>query len=643
MNIELLSKIKNLLEGVEKILDRNIFNSFIEEHDIHDEIIELIKISYDFDLPNSVNKIINKYYYNVNEFESLKEIITSHLEIDVEKAEQLIESLLFLLDENRLVDYYFETAENKYYSKLHKDIIKAQSLLEKSINLFPEKSIKTYELLGNIYNYKLNDYEKALCNFNFVYSNDPQKEFLNGKIGQIYHYNLKNYDLAVSFYNKEIELYPEEILPYQELINLYEFLKNERMMEDTIKKLVKANIYPDFSFNCLYDYFYKYDKVIYFTREELTKIIYYNHVAEYLMLIQKDYKLASLYYERFISSINDKFNPDSKYSEIYCSDSSYEKAVLNYTFLNTVVLNEIDELIKLYLFKCWFKTTKTLKSELSENSLDEKEIVDIIPLIKNHLVNLFYCYPDEFKKAFDSFYPIKDLKHFIFRIMLKFYNSIQDSIIEEKINYGTYFYKYQYSGKDHKNNKSLFENYFSDLFYKKAKQKEDSYKYKEAITYINISILAKPEDEINYFIRGKYYCYLSNFNLAIKDFNKAIILKPNQEYVLLWKGYSNYYMDNYEDAIVDFSKAIKINPFMDAGYEYRAKARFIVKDFYGCINDCDLLIKKNINVTSNLVLRGKSYFSIHNKKKGLSDFSKASELGDKEAFKLIKEYSSDKT
>jgi tetratricopeptide (TPR) repeat protein len=634
----------------EIFLDEVKFNSFIEENNLSNEIIDLIKLSFDFDLPNLIYNIIKKDYYEVNELESVNQNISSSLNIQTEKAELLFELMLFLLDKNSLINYFLKTAYKKYYSENYNDNLKAQELLERSLILIPDNSIETYDLLGDTFHYKLKDYSNALINFQIAHSKNAEFNLINLKLGQIYHFDLRKYDLAISHYNKEIELSPNESLTYTELIKLYKRTENKVKIEETIRRFVFA-IPGYLSFTHLYWYFNNYKEVISFSNYEIQDIIlkgcnsYYDllQFSDYLMLIQRNYILSSDICKQVIDSINNKYSPDYKSNPEYYNKYSahYEKAIINYTFLNVIILKNIKHLVKFYLFDCWLKTIFSFNVENSEESID-KEVYDIMPIVKNHLINLFYCFPDEFTKALDCYYPLKNRFEFLFHYMKKFKGSIEDLKTEEMINMPTTYNSNQYSSDFHNNSNCKFEKYYAEFFYNKAKKEEESKKYKEAINYINLAIIANPNNELYYFMRGIYYYNLSNFENAIINFKKNIELNPTSEYGYIWKGYSNYDLKKYEDAIVDFSNAIKINPFIEAGYVYRSKARFEVKDYYGCINDCDFLIKKNIDLSTYLILRGKSYLCIRNKKKGFNDLSKASELGDKEAFELIKNYSNDK-
>jgi len=634
-------------DQIEILFDEVKFILFIEKNNLNIEITNLIKLSFNFDLPNIVYKIITKNYYSVNELESLIEIIIAKLEIHIEKAEQLLELLLYLLDKNSLVEFYFDIANKIQYSNNYEDTIKATELLQRSVSLIPDNKIETYELLGDLYHYKINDSNKALFNFNLVYSKDPEFKDINLKLGQIYHFDFKDYDTAISYYNKEIELYPETELTYSELIKLYKRTENSLKLEESIRRFI-FTISNELSFKYLYEYFNNYEKIIYFSNSEVEEIIFKHYksnnillkFADYLMLIQNNYSLSSKLFKHVIININYFYRPESLIKEKYYSDYSecYEKAIINYTFLNVIYFKNIKALVKLYFFDSWLKTIFCVENDKSEESI-EKEVYDVMPLVKNHLVNLFYCFPDEFSKVLDCFYPIKNKFDFLFQNMKKFSISIENILLEEKIKIPTTYIEKDYSLKFHKNNEYRFENYYSEYFYKKAIKMEESYKYKEAILYINLAILSNQNYEFYYFMRGKYYYNLSNYEKAIIDFKKSIKLDPKSEYGYIWKGYSNYELEKYEEAIIDFSNSIKINPFKEVGYEYRAKARFKVKDYYGCINDCDFLINKNIDLSTYLILRGKSYLCIRNKKKGFNDLSKASELGDKEAFDLIKYYS----
>jgi tetratricopeptide (TPR) repeat protein len=92
--------------------------------------------------------------------------------------------------------------------------------------------------------------------------------------------------------------------------------------------------------------------------------------------------------------------------------------------------------------------------------------------------------------------------------------------------------------------------------------------------------------------------------VAITDYNKAISLNPNYTNAYISRGISKHSLKDYREAMLDFTEAIKINP-----------------------NNADAYIN-----------RGISKIGLNQKDSGCIDLSKAGELGNGQAYDLIRKY-----
>ena len=92
------------------------------------------------------------------------------------------------------------------------------------------------------------------------------------------------------------------------------------------------------------------------------------------------------------------------------------------------------------------------------------------------------------------------------------------------------------------------------------------------------------------------------------------------------------------EAIRDFNKSIELNSKHSSSFNNRGFAKARLEDYRGAISDYDkaiILDDKNMDAYYN---RGLAKLMIKDQNSGCLDLSKAGELGETDAYKLIKEY-----
>ena len=129
---------------------------------------------------------------------------------------------------------------------------------------------------------------------------------------------------------------------------------------------------------------------------------------------------------------------------------------------------------------------------------------------------------------------------------------------------------------------------------------------------------------------------------AILDFNKVIELDPMNKTTLLQKAYFNrgkskYNIGDYIGAILDFNKAIELYSDDDYSYFYRGESKINLGDKRGAILDFNKAIQLYPNKYYYFA-RGKANYSLGNKNDACLDWSKSGELGNTDAYDLIKKY-----
>lgn len=183
--------------------------------------------------------------------------------------------------------------------------------------------------------------------------------------------------------------------------------------------------------------------------------------------------------------------------------------------------------------------------------------------------------------------------------------------------------------------------------------------FKSAIDKFDDAILLNRDYFYAYEKRGEVKAIIGDYSGAIADFTKAINLSL-EEGEDSWYSTTNLYynrglskseLGDYRGAINDFSILIEESKFeMNGKVVYTGGyianmaffARGIVKykqnDFRGAVDDFSGYIKNGAEWSQAYFYRGLSKIYIDDIKGGCIDLSKAGELGDSEAYPLIRKY-----
>jgi tetratricopeptide (TPR) repeat protein len=96
-------------------------------------------------------------------------------------------------------------------------------------------------------------------------------------------------------------------------------------------------------------------------------------------------------------------------------------------------------------------------------------------------------------------------------------------------------------------------------------------------------------------------------------------------------------LSDYYGAVDDYTAAIAINENYVEAYFNRGKAKQYLQAYQDAINDCSKIIQINPKNASAYSMRGILRIEFGDLKNGCLDLSKAGELGDLNAYELIKE------
>ena len=97
-------------------------------------------------------------------------------------------------------------------------------------------------------------------------------------------------------------------------------------------------------------------------------------------------------------------------------------------------------------------------------------------------------------------------------------------------------------------------------------------------------------------------------------------------------------IDDYANAVKDFTESIRAGNDDADTYEARANCKEELTDYQGAIDDYTKSIDENWKNPSSYFHRGEIYYKLNQKDKACSDWSKAGELGEAEAYDKIKEF-----
>jgi len=131
---------------------------------------------------------------------------------------------------------------------------------------------------------------------------------------------------------------------------------------------------------------------------------------------------------------------------------------------------------------------------------------------------------------------------------------------------------------------------------------------------------------------------LGDTKRAIQDLNKAIEIDPNSNETYFDRGFAKGKLGDYKGAIQDFSKAIEIDPNYVSVYFNRGFAKGELGDYRGAIQDYSKAIELDPNYAIAYHNRGFAKIKLGQKDSGCQDLSKAGEMGDMDAYDLIKEH-----
>lgn len=161
--------------------------------------------------------------------------------------------------------------------------------------------------------------------------------------------------------------------------------------------------------------------------------------------------------------------------------------------------------------------------------------------------------------------------------------------------------------------------------------------YVEALVNLNKAIELDPNYSSAYYLRGNIKDNFEDRHGAMKDYNMAIEKNPKFADALYARGNVKMKLQDYYGAVDDYSAAIALNENYVEAYFSRGKAKQFLQAYQDAINDCTKIIQINPKNSAAYSMRGILRIEFGDTKNGCLDLSKAGELGDLQAYELIKE------
>ncbi|MFN3840302.1 MAG: tetratricopeptide repeat protein [Cyclobacteriaceae bacterium] len=161
--------------------------------------------------------------------------------------------------------------------------------------------------------------------------------------------------------------------------------------------------------------------------------------------------------------------------------------------------------------------------------------------------------------------------------------------------------------------------------------------YVESLLNLNKAIEVDPNYAAAYYLRGNIKDKFDDRHGSMKDYNLALEKNPKFAEAFFARGNVKMKLQDYYGAVDDYTSAIAINENYIEAYYNRGKAKQFLQAYQDAINDCSKIIQINPKSIDAYYMRGLLRIEFGDMKNGCLDLSKAGELGDLNAYELIKE------
>ena len=465
-----------------------------------------------------------------------------------------------------LIDSLVEIGDNIYLSE-------AMGIVSSILKSQPKNQRALLEK-GNIY-IELEDYEKALKEFNKaikLYPNGPKPFHYRGFM---YLHNTKEYDKAISDYSKCIEIDSAYTTGYSNRADVYLELEDyEKALADYTNSVELDKDNPE-------RYYDRAD--CYIAMEKYTDAL--KDLDKAIELAPEDWLLsrAKFYsnreqYDLALKDVNDaiQIDPNSTYA---------------YNWLGHISL-----LIKDY-DKALFSFNKTIEID-SANAYSYNRVADVYLELEDYekaladytsAIGLDKENPEGYDDRADCYIAMEDY----ISALVDLSKAIDLAPDEAR------WYAYR------------------SRIYKYIKDKE------KQLNDINTALDLDKEYPYGYRLRGDLYLKEKDYDNAIADYLQAINFDSLANYSKSHLASCYFELEKYSNALQVLNEAIAIDSTYTNFYYYRLQSYILLGDTLKAFEDAETLISMDSLSTTGYVMRGYLYRITNNNKKALDDLNHA--------------------
>jgi tetratricopeptide (TPR) repeat protein len=180
--------------------------------------------------------------------------------------------------------------------------------------------------------------------------------------------------------------------------------------------------------------------------------------------------------------------------------------------------------------------------------------------------------------------------------------------------------------------------YLASVFYLRGKAYHELQEYDRAIADYNEVMRLDPEFPLIFFRRGLAFCKSRDYDRAIADFSQSIKLSPLDTQSYTRRGLAYWHKRDYDRAIADHSKAISIDPKLAFAFGNRGDVYFDKQDYDRALADYSEAIRLDPRNVGGFSGRGAIYSLRQDYKRAISDYSEAIRLDPKDVHSVLKLY-----
>ena len=162
----------------------------------------------------------------------------------------------------------------------------------------------------------------------------------------------------------------------------------------------------------------------------------------------------------------------------------------------------------------------------------------------------------------------------------------------------------------------------------------DSYNAFNSLNKMNDKVLMRYQKAVikaemnDYYGSNEEYNQIITNNIFLEEFDKATVINNI--------AYNNVKLKKFDIALEQVNKALLINDSHSFIWDTKGEIMYNLGKYSECIEAMSKAINSDNLSANSFYFRGLSYLKIKEKEKACKDFSKSGELGNNEAYKLIK-------